>query len=496
MTNSPEEQAVGTGATPPQQPGLLAGAIGTRRALLYAVAAVSIGDFLGDGGSYFTGSGAGNASLWGAVAGFVLVLQLSRIITRWARKHVVSGSLMSYISIEVGPRAGFFTGAALLVGYAAVVSIYTVNVIFFGLSFLNSLGIPYPSDTVAIVGAAVLIAAMVGLVRRGVNVSVNAAIILGYLLVPVAVLAIGAALLQDGVHLGPLLTMEGASLTALVSGLVMMFGFFAGFEGITALAKETKNPKRTTPMVLNVLVGTMAVALILSIILTVPIMMNNADALAAGESPFHVLAEVGHLSWLGPLGDGLVTLSLLGSAIAYLTDASRVTAAAAAADRRLLPAVVGRVSRKHHTPTAAIVAIGLIVLAMVVAATFTSPDGFWGAGVVYTQVTALAWLLAYIVTAAAGAGAAKRAGKTGSLIASSLTFIVLVGLEVYQLMNATSTFLSVFSWLAMAAVAAIWVQALIRHKPTETRDGSLGSQPSERAAVEPRGRTSSNSSGS
>jgi hypothetical protein len=99
---------------------------------------------------------------------------------------------------------------------------------------------------------------------------------------------------------------------------------------------------------------------------------------------------------------------------------------------------------------------------MIVIAAYTSPDGFFGATVVYAQVAALAWLLAYTTTAIGGTIDDKRSSRPVAAAIGVVASIVLVGLISYQLTHAGSTFLSVVSWAAIAGVFLIWIQAVVR----------------------------------
>ena len=442
--------------------GLLRAAITSRQAMLYAIAAVGVGDYLADSGAYYAGVTTYSAWL-STLGGALLVFSLGRIISRWASKHVVSGSLMSYINLEAGPRPGLFAGAALLVGYVAAVSGYIVSVLYFGFSCLAAFGVNAPSDNVSILMTGLLSLGMVLLVRLGVTVSVKTIIGLGYLVLPVAIVVLVAAIAREGLDLHSQVSLQGFTLAGLVAGVVMTFGFYAGFEGITALGKETADPKRVVPRVVTTLVVVLFVLILVSVALTMPLMLRSGAALAAGDSPIRVLSRAGHIEWLAPAGDGLLTLGLLASGMAYLTDASRVTAASGTT--RLLPSRVSKIHSRHHTPTVAIAALGVAAFAMVAIATKTNADGFFGSSVAFTLMAGLAWLLAYTTTAAVGAFVAKRERRAVAAVAAAVTAVALLGIVAYQVMHAGSTFGRIASFVTLGVLLVLWVQAMLRRDP-------------------------------
>ncbi|MGH1555005.1 hypothetical protein ACRAWF_33060 [Streptomyces sp. L7] len=159
-----------------------------------------------------------------------MALILSTVVVRFARKHVVSGSLMSYLRVELGPLAGILGASALSVGYAGAITGYLATVLYFGFGALDDMGLPKLSTPVELLVAAAILAICCALQRRGVSVSVNVSIVLGFICAPIVVVIMIAALLKSGVDLTPQLHLQGFSMSAFVPTVVIAFGNFVAFE--------------------------------------------------------------------------------------------------------------------------------------------------------------------------------------------------------------------------------------------------------------------------
>ncbi|MUL49395.1 hypothetical protein FZI85_20725 [Mycobacterium sp. CBMA293] len=182
------------------EPDLREGAISAPRAFLYVIPSLGIGTFIACGGSYFMQAGAGNSAWLSALFRFALFLVLARIISNWAKKPVATGSLMSYIAIEASLWLGLLAGAALLVGYLLAVAATMLNFLYFGMSFLNTFGVPFLGTNGAIVLSGAFTLFLVVLVTRGIDVSVNVTTVLGWLAVPLGVVLLGLMASQRGLE--------------------------------------------------------------------------------------------------------------------------------------------------------------------------------------------------------------------------------------------------------------------------------------------------------
>ncbi|MUL49394.1 APC family permease [Mycobacterium sp. CBMA293] len=162
--------------------------------------------------------------------------------------------------------------------------------------------------------------------------------------------AAGADGFAAGPGATPQLTLEGLPLPTLVAGVVMMASAYVGFEGLTALSKETQNPTRTVPRIINAVIVIILVVELFSVVATLPLMTARAEDLYAGLLPNRVLANAGGVPWLGAVGDGIVGLAFLASSTGFLTLASRI--AASATQQRMLPPRSGEYQLEEPHPGA------------------------------------------------------------------------------------------------------------------------------------------------
>jgi len=127
---------------------------------------------------------------------------------------------------------------------------------------------------------------------------------------------------------------------------------FVGFESVTIVSGETKDPKRTMPRALIMTViatGILYFLIVLAYISVLP------DAGASGATLIDVGREL-----MGPIGTVLITLgaffSIGGNLSSIMLAVPRLTFALA--HERLLPKWFGKIHEKHFTPSNSILFLG------------------------------------------------------------------------------------------------------------------------------------------
>lgn len=104
---------------------------------------------------------------------------------------------------------------------------------------------------------------------------------------------------------------------------------FIGFDGISALASETDNPRRNVARVFRWTLGLTAVTVATAALLQTPILLANSAALDAGESPSSILAKTAGISGLNIASDLLLLMATMAGLIAWLNFAALIEATAA-----------------------------------------------------------------------------------------------------------------------------------------------------------------------
>jgi amino acid transporter len=385
-----------------------------------------------------------------------MVLLITVPISVFARRHSVTGSLMSLLGEELGSRWRPIPGAALLGSYVvALVMAALVMPEYLG-SFLLDVGIDVAPNRVfqlTVIVLVVLIA--MWLAFRGVVASVNVSVVLGLLCLPLTLVIVVAAAIHAGVHLGPQLHLEGVNSSGIAAGIFFTVAVYAGFEGLTALGKETKNPKRNIPVVLVLLVLMTAVIIFVGAVLQIPTMATHVNELNAGVSPSSVLADVGGVGWAKAPNDFLVFVSLGAGVIGYLNDSARIVATMGRDGG--LPAWIGALHPQYRTPARAAYALGGLTILILVAYLPTNSDGML---LIMTNATVLMsslWLIAYLATCVGGVVYGLRVATRNLSIAilSALGAFGVVAAYIYTIGQAGSALSKASPWIAIGWTAII-----------------------------------------
>ena len=146
-------------------------------------------------------------------------------VITFARRYVGTGSVYSYMPHVFGAWARLLVGAALAIGFVALIAgVLLLTGIFAG-SFLVAIGLESGlSAGVIAATSAGAIAIAAALAYRGLDASVRTAVVLTLLTVPIIALITLAIAMHTGLHLGAQLSLEGSSLSGIFQGVAAGFG--------------------------------------------------------------------------------------------------------------------------------------------------------------------------------------------------------------------------------------------------------------------------------
>ncbi len=155
------------------------------------------------------------------------------------------------------------------------------------------------------------------------------------------------------------------STTLMLSGAVLTFFAFIGFEDMLNMAEEVKNPERTMPWGMIIAIGIVTllyIAIAVTAVSVVPF-AQLANTTANG-APFTQITRV-TAPWLSPWVFTFITLFAVTNTglINYIMGSRLVYGMSR---QRLLPAFLGKVHPNRRTPHVAIFVLGLIVLTLAV----------------------------------------------------------------------------------------------------------------------------------
>jgi amino acid transporter len=165
-----------------------------------------------------------------------------------------AGSVYAFTGLSLGPRAGFFSGWALLGTYIVFPSVSIMGIAIFSTAFLKSTGIASspPWWPLALAGWA-LVTLLASRGARTTTRSLLAVEIVAVLLILALVVVIFVKLATGDAprHLGYTSSFlhipRGVSLSTIVFAASAGFLSFAGFEAAGSFGEESKNPTHTIP---------------------------------------------------------------------------------------------------------------------------------------------------------------------------------------------------------------------------------------------------------
>lgn len=311
-----------------------------------------LGDVLGAGVYVLVGQVAADSggAVWvPLVVALLLALLTAASYAELATKYPRAGGAAHYATRAFGPFVGFVAGFCMLA--AGIVSVAALARGFGG-DYLSAF-VTLPTGLVAVL----FLAALALVNARGIKESTRANVVatvveVGGLLV---VVALGAWLLLRGDgdpgRLTDLGTPEKGVAAAVLSGSVLAYYSFVGFETSVNVAEETRDPRRSYPRALfGALVTAGVVYVLVGIAASAAV---PTDRLAGSSGPLlEVVKEAGGVP---PRLFGAVALVAVANG-ALLTGIMSSRLAYGMARDGLLPAALAKVLPGRRTPWAAIAA--------------------------------------------------------------------------------------------------------------------------------------------
>lgn len=330
---------------------------------------------------------------------------VSYAFIRLSRYYSHAGSVFAFSGATLGPRAGFFSGWALLGTYFAFTCASTAEAGTFGVAFFSSTGIAKHADYViiALVAAVVIAILAFGDIRVATRSllgfeGISVILIIALMVVIVVKLIGGSAPSGQTINARVFEIPSGTSLTAVGGAAVFGFLSFAGFEGAASLGEETDNPRREIPRAIRTAVLATGIFYIVCILVQTWGFGTGAagvKAFATSSAPLGDLAQ----SYVGRAMSDLInagaTLSAFASGLGAATAGARILFALA----RDTPAanLLGRTTSRTGAPGGALAVTLLVGVAAIVAqriAGVSASNAFFYPG----TLGVLSLLVAYIVT--------------------------------------------------------------------------------------------------
>ncbi|MCB9486306.1 MAG: amino acid permease [Thermoflexaceae bacterium] len=329
-----------------------AGSPGLRPVLaLWEVTAAGVAIIVGAGVYVIIGEAAGEAgaAVWlsflvaGALSGLT-ALSYAELASMFPR----AGAAFEYTSRAFPPVVAFLAGWSMAVALVIAVAAVALG---FGQYFGEFV------DVDARIPAAALVLASIASTAAGVKESVRLGVALSVVEVGglVFIAVVGAP------SIGDVGLLEGATVGGVLSGAALVFFAYIGFEEVTTLAEETRDPSKTIPRALLLALGISTVVYTLTAIAAVSVI--GPAELVAAERP---LAEVARTVFSDGAGAALAVVAMVATAstaLLALNSTSRILFGMARAGA--IPRSAAAVSARTGVPIRAIVVSGVVGLVFV-----------------------------------------------------------------------------------------------------------------------------------
>jgi amino acid transporter len=373
---------------------------------------------------------AGNGTWLAYLLATVGLLFASWSITQFAKRTASPGALYTYAARGLGPIWGVIAGWSLLIAYgvgAAGILQGTVNEI---VVLFKDIGIGAATGTT--LGASIAITAAVTLgawfiTWRDIRLSTRTTLWIELVTVVLIVIVIGAALFAQRRWVDPhQLTLAGVKPEQLRLGMVLAFFSFTGFESVTALGVEAREPFRLIPRAVIVSVLGPAALFLAASYGLVSLFQGSATPLDQINAPLSAVAHSIHLGALGLLIDAGVALSFFAAFFSSINAAARLLYTFAR--QGLLHAATGRAHAGNATPHVAVTLLALVSLIVGVAFQVSGTSLFDAYGYLSTIAT-FGFLLTYMIVAVAAPCFLRRRGELRKVhVAISVVAVVLIGI--------------------------------------------------------------------
>jgi amino acid transporter len=333
------------------------------------------------------------------------VVFVSYAFIRLSSYYSHAGSVFAFSGVTLGPRAGFFSGWALLGTYFAFTCASTAEAGTFGVAFLKSTGIAQNADYIwiALIAAVIIAVLAFGDIKVATRSllgfeGISVLLILALMVVIVVKLLAGSAPHHQTINADVFSIPHGTSFSTVAFAAVFGFLSFAGFEGAAALGEETDNPKREIPRAIRGAVLGTGVFYILCILVqtwgfgTGP---AGVKAFSSSGAPLGQLAQMYVGNAMGDLINAGATLSAFASGLAAATAGGRILFALSR-DTPLRP-FLGTTTARTGAPAGALAVTLLVGVGAIVGqriAGVNAVNAFFYPG----TLGVLSLLVAYIVT--------------------------------------------------------------------------------------------------
>ncbi|WP_028560815.1 APC family permease [Paenibacillus pinihumi] len=299
--------------------------------------------------------GSGGMLLAAYMLAFAAIIFTASSYGQMATAFPVSGSAYTYVTKAMNPLLGFVVGWAILLDYLFSC---IVAVLMFGIN-LNA---QFPSVPSFIW---ILLLTLIIMVINIIGIKTSANISKIFVLMQILFISGFCALLvykamNGGIAAGlnPFAAAKGVSLTSILAGASLVCFSFLGFDSITTMAEETKEPKKTIPRAILIIVLTAGLLYFITAYLIQQLyprfIYSNVDS--AG---YELMQMIGG-GTLAAIFTFVIIFSILSQGMSSMTTVTRLLFVMGRTS--LLPGKFAAVHARYRTPVFNIIIVSIISL--------------------------------------------------------------------------------------------------------------------------------------
>lgn len=394
----------------------------------------------------------------------VLVVLISSVISQYAKRLAVAGSLYSYTAQTGRALPAFLTGAALLTGYAFIAMFALAGAGIYTVHLLNRLAPSILTPSWAMAVTITLIGVLCfGVLTCGIRVSARATLALECGSVLLVLILLVMVLLRFGGPSWPALDPSTATGGQIIVGSVIALMAFVGFESSTVLGAETTKPLKSIP---RALLTTVLITGLLYLVATYAQLagFEHLDlALSTSPEPLAVIADLDGSPGMLLALETAIALSFLACVLASATALARVMFTMGR--EGVLPAWLGATHPRFQTPHRAIQA-GFPLIVVVPLVLLGGGMTAWDVMTTVITCAAAAFVAAYILVCASLPLFLQRIGEVtvAVVLPAVVTAMLLTATLVMFLVASAHGYrgIGVAIFLILGILACLWYLG-VRH---------------------------------